>query len=191
MELVTGVSLYNYLKTKTDKKLEESDAKDIYYQIVKGMNYLHTNNIIHRDLKLENIILDDKKRIKIIDFGFGTITTNDDYSNFFCGTPSYMPPEIVGKKDYIGMINKIYIYINIILLGSYADIWTLGILLYYLICGFFPFRGLNEKDLYKKILKGQFTMPDTISTNASKLLKLVLKTDPKVRPSCEEVIKLN
>jgi len=102
MELVSGVSLYSYLKSKVDQKLEEAEGKQIYNQIINGMNYLHKNNIIHRDLKLENVVLDNNKNIKIIDFGFSTISTNDTYSNFFCGTPTYMPPEIVSKKDYIG-----------------------------------------------------------------------------------------
>ena len=69
------------------------------------MNYLHNQSIIHRDLKLENIIIDEKNNIKVIDFGFGTISANTNFLSFFCGTPSYMAPEIVSKKDYIGISN--------------------------------------------------------------------------------------
>lgn len=92
------------------------------------MSYLHSMNIIHRDIKLENIIIDSKKNVKIIDFGFGSCTPKSKLLNFFCGTPSYMPPEIVLKKNYI---------------GPYVDIWSIGILLFIMLCGVFPFRGNN------------------------------------------------
>ncbi len=186
MELVSGVSLQNYVKTKIDRKVDEKEGKDIYYQIINGMDYLHQNNIIHRDLKLENIIIDDKKNIKIIDFGFGTISSDETYSSFFCGTPSYMPPEIVSKKDYIG---KEISYT--LLLGSYADVWTLGVLLYIMLCGTFPFRALTEKELYKKIVKGIFTVPDNLSCEANKLIKMILIVDHKIRPTCFKVIRKN
>ncbi len=104
MEFVSGTSLLAYLKAQPGKKLVETECKNIFFQITKGMSYLHDLNIIHRDLKLDNIIIDtNSKKIKIIDYGFGCIATWDKKQNFFCGTPSYMPPEIVQKKDYIGM----------------------------------------------------------------------------------------
>ena len=102
MELVIGVSLLNFIKEKTDRKVDETECKLLYSQIISGINYLHTNNISHRDLKLENIIIADNGNIKIIDFGFSTISANDKLLSFFCGTPSYMPPEIIMKKDYLG-----------------------------------------------------------------------------------------
>lgn len=126
MELVEGESLLSYVKAQPDRKLDEDSSKNIFHQIIEGMCYLHSKNIFHRDIKLENIIIKDKSIIKIIDFGFGTISPRNKLLNFFCGTPSYMPPEIVLKKDY---------------LGEFADIWSIGILLYTILCGAFPFRG--------------------------------------------------
>lgn len=103
MEYVQGVSLLNFLKSQPGKKLSENDTLHVFTQILNGMNYLHNLNIIHRDLKLDNIIIEQStKTIKIIDYGFGAITDWDKQLNFFCGTPSYMPPEIIQKKDYIG-----------------------------------------------------------------------------------------
>jgi serine/threonine protein kinase len=102
MELVNGNSLLNFLKSKPNRKIEEHECKEIFSQIVKAISHCHNRNICHRDIKLENIIVDDSKFVKIIDFGFGTVTVKDKLQNFFCGTPSYMPPEIVQKKDYIG-----------------------------------------------------------------------------------------
>lgn len=130
MELVEGESLLSYLKSQPERKLDENSTKNIFQQIISGMVYLHSKNIFHRDIKLENIIIQNKNLIKIIDFGFGTCSPRNKLLNFFCGTPSYMPPEIILKKDY---------------LGEYADIWSIGILLYTILCGAFPFRGIYFK----------------------------------------------
>ncbi len=103
MEIVSGVSLLTYLKTLPGKKIPETECTYIFKQIVSGIAYLHKNNIIHRDIKLENIIINtNSKVVKIIDYGFGCITSKSKLLNFFCGTPSYMPPEIIQKRDYIG-----------------------------------------------------------------------------------------
>ena len=145
MEFVNGISLLSYLKSQPGKKLKESECIHIYSQILKGMSYLHDLNIVHRDLKLDNLIIDTiSKSVKIIDYGFGCITTWSKELNFFCGTPSYMPPEKIQKKDYIG--NIIYLSCKFIfkIKGFYADIWSLGILLFSLLCGSFPFRGNNH-----------------------------------------------
>jgi len=138
MELVVGVSLLQYLKSLPGKKIPESECCYIYKQIVNGISYLHKLNIIHRDIKLENIIINpDNKYIKIIDYGFGCITAKSKLLNFFCGTPSYMPPEIIQKRDYIGF---------------YADIWSLGILLFTLLCGAFPFKGMINNIVSNNLL---------------------------------------
>ena len=91
----------------------------------------------HRDIKLENILLDEtRERVKMIDFGFSTCIPHDRKVKIFCGTPSYMAPEIVSKIEYS---------------GPPADIWALGVLLFALLCGKFPFRGQNDKELYTNI----------------------------------------
>ena len=172
MELVEGVSLLAYLKSKSNRKADEAHCPQIFYQIVKGIEYCHNMSICHRDVKLENIIIDDKLSVKIIDFGFAAMTTKTKLLNFFCGTPSYMPPEIVQKRDYIGF---------------YADIWSLGILFYTLLCGCFPFRATNEKDLYSKIIKGEFPFPNYLSFDSMDLLKNILNVNPSNRPSCDDV----
>lgn len=126
MEYIGKTSLHAYLKAKVGKKLEETEAKRVFRQIVKGISYCHAKNIVHRDLKLENILIDESGLVKLIDFGFSICIPKDKLLNIFCGTPSYMAPEIVSKKDYKGI---------------HTDIWALGILLFTLLCGHFPFRG--------------------------------------------------
>jgi MAP/microtubule affinity-regulating kinase len=130
MELVNGISLLNHLKAKTNRRLDEEEAKIIFKQVLEGVRYLHNKNIFHRDIKLENLIIDENKIVKIIDFGFATVNPKSKLLNFFCGTPSYMPPEIVQKKDY---------------LGPPTDVWSCGILLYTILSGSFPFRGMSQK----------------------------------------------
>jgi len=101
MDLISGVSLLTFLKSKESRRLDILECKDICYQITQAIAHLHGRSIVHRDIKLENILIDENKKVKIIDFGFGCITANRKL-DFFCGTPSYMPPEIVQKIDYIG-----------------------------------------------------------------------------------------
>lgn len=126
MELGGSISLQAYLKSKAQKKLSESEAKLIFKQLIEGMDYLHKNHIVHRDLKLENILLDKDKNVKIIDFGFSTTTAKNKPLNVCCGTPSYMAPELVARKSYFGHL---------------VDVWALGVLLFVLLCGHFPFKG--------------------------------------------------
>jgi len=99
--------------------------------------YLHSINVTHRDIKLENIILsEDLKYIKLIDFGFSICILPHKKLKIYCGTPSYMAPEIVWKREYY---------------GPPTDIWAAGVLLYTMLEGIFPFRGSSDWDLYKKI----------------------------------------
>lgn len=113
----------------------------IFKQILEGIDFCHKLEVAHRDIKLENILThDSENQVKIIDFGFSTL--RERKMRIFCGTPSYMAPEIIQKKEY---------------LGQAADIWALGILLYAMLQGSFPFKGATDSELYKKILAGNFS----------------------------------
>ena len=100
--------------------MPEDIVKRIMKQLIGILAYLHSKNVTHRDIKLENIIIDKKGIMKLIDFGFCCCTSPDTKLKIFCGTPSYMCPEIVMKKDYY---------------GNPTDIWATGILLFALLCG--------------------------------------------------------
>ena len=135
MEHIEGISLQALLKQRPSRKLPEEHCKDIFVQMLKALDYLHERHVAHRDIKLENVLIEHStNKVKLIDFGFAC--QSKDKLRVLCGTPSYMSPEIVSKKDYY---------------GPQSDIWAVGILLYTLICGTFPFKSSFEKELYRKI----------------------------------------
>jgi serine/threonine protein kinase len=128
MEYAETQSLHTFLKSKPNRRLDENIAKDLFKQVVDGIDYLHKRNIVHRDIKLENLMLTAENQVKIIDFGFSVKIPKDKTLGVFCGTPSYMSPELATKRDYYGHL---------------ADIWALGILLYVLLVGAFPIKGIS------------------------------------------------
>ncbi|CAG9326094.1 unnamed protein product [Blepharisma stoltei] len=174
MEYVGPSSLHGYLYKKASRKLDDLEAKKFFQQIVQGIEYCHSKNITHRDIKLENILLDKDQNVKIIDFGFATCMASTKTTRLFCGTPSYMAPEILSNKDYI---------------GNPVDIWALGVLLFVMLCGFFPFKGANDRDLYKKIMSANFQIPEYVSPTAQELIRMMIQKDPNHRPSCKEILE--
>ncbi|CAG9330524.1 unnamed protein product [Blepharisma stoltei] len=171
-EYVGGCSLHSYVKSRLVRKLNEEEAKRIFKQCVSAVKYLHEMDISHRDIKLENILLDSSNNIKLIDFGFSCIMQKDQPSRSFCGTPSYMAPEIVKRKDFF---------------GPPADIWALGVMLYVILTGTFPFRGTSDRDLFRKIVLGISEFPDSIPARAKILLKKMLSLNPSARPNISEI----
>jgi MAP/microtubule affinity-regulating kinase len=172
MEYASGSSLHSFTKTKPNRRIPESDCKKIFKQVVSAIDYCHQRGICHRDIKMDNIIIDKVLGIKLIDFGFSTYS-KDQLLKIYCGTPSYMSPEIVTKTPYNGIK---------------ADLWALGILLYVLLEGAYPFKASSDKDLYRKISKGQYPAPDGISQNAIKLISKLLVIDPNKRVSTDKLL---
>ena len=178
-ELVNGISLRDYYNNeiRNQKGISEHKSKifkKIFKQIFDAMNYIHKRNIAHRDIKLENILMTKNYEIKIIDFGFGMYNPQNKLQNFFCGTPNYMPPEIAFKKPYN---------------GQKADLWSLGVLVYKMFCADFPFKGKNEKDLYKAIERGKFKMAAYTPDYARKIILGMIELNPNKRMTCESVLK--
>jgi len=176
MEYLGGGSLYHLLKRRPSRHLDDNVAKRVFFQICHGIKYLHDRHVVHRDIKLENLLLNDWGTVKIIDFGFSTVVPPGKRLRVFCGTPSYMAPEIVARREYSGF-------------G--ADIWAMGVLLHALLCGCFPFRGANDRDLYRKILRGVFHLPESVSPGPKTLLTKVLTVDMASRPTVNDVLKDN
>lgn len=172
MELINGTSLFKYIQRKPEKRLKESECAMIFSKLISAIKYCHKNRIIHRDIKMENIMITDSLDIKLIDFGFSVKLTSNQRLTSFCGTPSYVPPEVIAKK--VGY-------------GVSADIWSLGILLYAMLCGSYPFKGSTEDELYCKIQRGIYNVSEDISSSAKRLIHLMLKLDPTKRINIEEI----
>ena len=174
MEYVNGCSLLSYLKKRHNKKLEEPEARRIFKQLIQALEYCHDLGITHRDIKLENILIDSHHSIKLIDFGFSTCFPNDKKIKLFCGTPSYMSPEIVNKQESY---------------GPPSDIWASGVLLYVLLTGTFPFKAAHSKELYTRIQRGAFLTPPNLSPESASLISALLNVDPLKRPSAKTIME--
>jgi len=118
--------------------------------LIDSVSFLHSRGIVHRDIKLENLILTGEA-IKLIDFGFALVSKPDESLKLLCGTPAYMPPEMLLKKEYR---------------GPPIDIWTCGVVFYALLTGGLPFTAHTERDLHKKITSGIYHVPKEISPRA-------------------------
>ena len=176
LEYINGISLLDYINKSPNKKIDENFCKKIVYQIIKALDYCSKKNIFHRDIKLENILLTKNDTIKLIDFGFAIKCNNkNEFQNFFCGTLYYMSPEIINKKKY---------------LPYYSDIWSLGILLYTMIYGKFPFNANNNDDLFNLINEGKVEFPEDINTSneVKNLIKKIIVVEPCKRPSLSNIM---
>jgi serine/threonine protein kinase len=122
-------------------------------------------------------LLDEYKNVKLIDFGFSTCIPNDKKVKIFCGTPSYMAPEIVNKTEYC---------------GPPADVWALGVLLFTMLCGQFPYRGATDDELYGKISRADYKVPSDVvavlSPEAIDLIASLFNTNADKRPTAKEVL---
>ncbi len=130
---------------------------------MSGIEYLHKIKVCHRDLKPENLLLDDNKNIKIVDFGLSNTYKVGETLKTACGSPCYAAPEMIAGKRYHG-------------LG--ADIWSSGVILYAMACGYLPFEDPNTTKLYKKILNCDYLIPGFISAGCKDLIKKILNVDP-------------
>ena len=173
LEYINGISLSDYIKKCPELRIKEEKCKEIYFQIIKAINYCKSKNIYHRDIKLENILLIEEKKVKLIDFGFSIKCPKNTYQKFLCGTPTYMSPEIINKYQYI---------------PEYSDIWSLGVLLYIMLTGYFPFKANTEEVLCRKINKGNFDLPNFLSDNSCNLIKKMLVFEPSKRISTENIL---
>ncbi|KAM5331004.1 maternal embryonic leucine zipper kinase isoform 1-T4 [Glossophaga mutica] len=173
LEYCPGGELFDYIISQ-DRLLEE-EARVVFRQIVSAVAYVHSQGYAHRDLKPENLLFDEYHKVKLIDFGLcGKPKGNKDYHlQTCCGSLAYAAPELIQGKSY---------------LGSEADVWSMGILLYVLMCGFLPFDDDNVMVLYKKIMRGKYEIPKWLSPSSILLLQQMLQVDPKKRISVKNLL---
>ncbi|XP_029611103.1 MAP/microtubule affinity-regulating kinase 3 isoform X4 [Salmo trutta] len=172
MEYASGGEVFDYLVAHGRMKEKEARAK--FRQIVSAVQYCHQKNIVHRDLKAENLLLDADMNIKIADFGFSNEFTMGSKLDTFCGSPPYAAPELFQGKKYD---------------GPEVDVWSLGVILYTLVSGSLPFDGQNLKELRERVLRGKYRIPFYMSTDCENLLKRFLVLNPSKRGTLEQIMK--
>ena len=162
-------------KTYGDKYFSEEKILQYFDQICRGLQYIHSKNIIHRDIKTQNIFLMKNGKVKIGDFGISKALTNTkNNASTIIGTPYYFSPEIINGEPY----------------NYKTDIWSLGVVLYEMCCLKLPFESNNIAQLSIKILRGKYDpIPNRYSKNMANLIKQMLNIDQKLRPSIFEVIQ--
>ena len=172
LELCRRRSLMELHKRRKD--LTEPEVRYYMRQLLDAMVYLHENKVIHRDLKLGNLFLNDQMEIKIGDFGLATrVDFDGERKKTLCGTPNYIAPEVLGKKGH-----------------SYeVDMWSLGCILFTLLCGKPPFETNSLSETYKRIKRGEYYVPSHISKNAKVLIDKLLVQDPTLRPTAQQTLQ--
>ena len=172
MEYCEGGELFNYIVR--NRRLSQNEAAFFYYQLINGLEYIHSLGIVHRDLKPENLLLTKEHILKIIDFGLSNYFKKDQKALLVtpCGSPCYASPEMVAGKKYNGF--KI-------------DIWSTGIILYAMLCGYLPFEDKDNDVLFEKILECNVVFPKFVSKLGKDLIKKILVTDPNKRITIEEI----
>ena len=176
MELASNGNLYNLIQnTKKDKVKNLELIKKLIIQTIEIIKYLHSLNIIYRDIKPENLLLDKDYNIKLCDYGWATYITPGKYLTVYCGTPEYVSPEMLKKYPY----------------NEKVDIWALGVLIFELVFGYAPFASNFNEDRYNNIKAGKINWPNDLNNNEyndiKDLIEKILKINPKERISLDEI----
>ena len=170
MEYCEKGELFDYIVNK--ERLNPAEASLFFYQLINGVEYIHQQGFAHRDLKPENLLLTKEKILKIIDFGLCHDFDGENYLTTKCGSPSYAAPEILKGYPYDGFK---------------TDIWCCGIILYAMLCGYLPFDGDNNQEIFQSIVECKPEFPDFLEDDSINLLIWILNSEPNDRISIEEV----
>lgn len=158
---------------KRRKTLTEPEVRYLVYQIALACKYLHDNRIVHRDLKLGNLFLNDSMEIKVGDFGLATrVSTGGERKMTLCGTPNYIAPEVLTKKGH----------------SFEVDVWSLGCIVYTLLVGRPPFETNDLKDTYRKIRHNDYSIPSAVGPEARVFIEKLLQADPLKRPTMDAIL---
>nr|XP_026654538.1 serine/threonine-protein kinase SIK2 [Zonotrichia albicollis] len=169
-EFAKNGEIFDYLASHG--RLSEAEARRKFWQILSAVEYCHGRKIVHRDLKAENLLLDNNMNIKIADFGFGNFYKSGEPLTTWCGSPPYAAPEVFEGQQYE---------------GPQLDIWSMGVVLYVLVCGALPFDGPTLPILRQRVLEGRFRIPYFMSEECEHLIRRMLVLDPSKRLSIAQI----
>ncbi|RAL62420.1 hypothetical protein DID88_004986 [Monilinia fructigena] len=172
LEYCPGDELYNYLLKNGPLPVEK--VQKIFTQLVGAVAYVHNSSCVHRDLKLENILLDKHENVKLVDFGFTReYEGKASYLQTFCGTICYSAPEMLKGEKYA---------------GEKVDVWSLGVILYALLCGELPFDDDDDAVTRTRILTTEPKWPEHLPADARNLLGILLSKRPLIRPALSDIL---
>uniref|UniRef100_A0A671NDU6 non-specific serine/threonine protein kinase n=1 Tax=Sinocyclocheilus anshuiensis TaxID=1608454 RepID=A0A671NDU6_9TELE len=169
-EYAKNGEMFDYLTS--NGRMSENEARKKFWQILTAVDYCHRHHIVHRDLKTENLLLDANMNIKLADFGFGNFYNAGEPLSTWCGSPPYAAPEVFEGKEYE---------------GPQLDIWSLGVVLYVLVCGSLPFDGDSLPALRQRVTEGRFRIPFFMSQDCENLIRKMLVVDPAKRISVTQI----
>lgn len=170
-EYVEGGQMLDYIISHG--RLKENVARRFFRQLLSAVSYCHRNGIVHRDLKIENVLIDSKGDVKLVDFGLSNFYDPNEKLMTFCGSLYFAAPELLRGITYT---------------GPEVDIWSLGIILYVLVCGKVPFDDKSLSALHEKIKGGKFVSPTHLTAECSNLLTVMIDVDPRRRVQMSEII---
>uniref|UniRef100_A0A7N6FL22 non-specific serine/threonine protein kinase n=1 Tax=Anabas testudineus TaxID=64144 RepID=A0A7N6FL22_ANATE len=169
-EYAKNGEMFDYLTS--NGRMSEDEARKKFWQILTAVDYCHRHHIVHRDLKTENLLLDANMNIKLADFGFGNFYNAGEPLSTWCGSPPYAAPEVFEGKEYE---------------GPQLDIWSLGVVLYVLVCGSLPFDGPSLPALRQRVTEGRFRIPFFMSQDCENLIRKMLVVDPAKRITVAQI----
>ncbi|PSS04288.1 CBL-interacting serine/threonine-protein kinase [Actinidia chinensis var. chinensis] len=172
MDYVSGGQLSD--KMSYVKRLNDSEARKYFQQLIESVDYCHCRGVYHRDLKPENLLLDAKGNLKVSDFGLSVFQKPGDLLSTACGSPSYVAPEVITNKAYE---------------GATADVWSCGVILFELLAGYLPFDDRSLMNLYQKISRAEYTFPEWVTESQKKLISRILDPNPQTRITIPEIIE--
>jgi len=172
MEYCEKGELFHYIEKEIC--LSNDEAACYFYQLINGLEYIHQKGIVHRDLKLENILLSKTNLLKIIDFGLSSYYDSNKLLSTPCGSLCYASPELLSGQKYDGIL---------------IDIWSVGVILYAMLCGYLPFDDENHGMLYKRIINTELDIPEHLEEDSVDMLRKILVNEPKKRITIKEIKK--
>ncbi|KAK4687160.1 hypothetical protein P7C73_g2953, partial [Tremellales sp. Uapishka_1] len=170
-ELCSGGELFDYLVERG--RMLEGEARRLFGELTVAVGWMHREGVVHRDLKLENVLLDGELRVKLGDLGFAREWQRGRLMDTFCGTTGYASPEMLAGRKYLGVE---------------TDVWSLGIILYILLCGGLPFDHDDEMAMKDLIMQGEYEEPEWLSEEARSLIRGMLQQDPAQRLTVEAIL---
>ncbi|XP_068664241.1 CBL-interacting protein kinase 1-like [Aristolochia californica] len=173
LEYVTGGELFDKISLKG--RLNETEGRKLFQQLIDAVSYCHDKGVFHRDLKPENVLLDAQGNLKMSDFGLSALPQHfrdDGLLHTTCGSPNYVAPEVLANKGYD---------------GATSDIWSCGVILYVILTGYLPFDDRNLAVLYHKIFKGETQIPKWLSPGARNMIRRILDPNPRTRLTIAQI----